>query len=157
MGADADLRLREAAATGDLNAVRAALADGAGVNGRGEFGDSALNAAAERGHAETVDALLVAGADIENAGGADKTPLMNAAFAGHAGVVRKLIEKGARVSDSLLRTMATKVSILEENAENGMVRREAAEAWRGFLDELIAERRKQDAAAHAGEDAGGPY
>jgi hypothetical protein len=37
-----------------------------------------------------------------------------------------------------------KVSILEENAENGMVRPEAAEAWRGFLDSLIAERRKQD-------------
>jgi hypothetical protein len=43
--------------------------------------------------------------------------------------------------------VATKVGILEENAESGMVRPDAAEAWRGFLDGLVAERQKQDAKA----------
>jgi ankyrin repeat protein len=140
-------KLRAAAAAGDAAAVTAALAAGADVNGRAEFGDTALNLAAGNGHAAIVAALLDAGAGIENLGGADKTPLMNAAFAGQAAVVRLLIARGARIGDDLLNSLAVKVGILEENAENGTVRPEAAEAWRGFLDAMLAERRKQDAAA----------
>jgi ankyrin repeat protein len=135
--------LRTAAATGDADGLRAALAAGADVNARGEFGDSALNLACEQGHAEIVAALLGAGANVENKGGADKTPIMNAAFAGHVGVVRQLIGAGARIGDDLLASVSVKVRILEENAENGMVRPEAAEAWRSFLDALIEARRKQ--------------
>jgi ankyrin repeat protein len=138
--------LRDAAAEGDLDRVRTALAAGADVNARGEYGDSALNGACENGHTDVVAFLLDNGADIENLGGADKTPLMNAAFAGNAGVARTLIAAGARISDDLLSSVAMKVSILEENAELGMVRPEGAAAWRGFLDELIAARRKQDGA-----------
>jgi ankyrin repeat protein len=144
---DTSRKLLEAAAAGDAEAVLAALEAGAAVNTRGEFGDTALNIAAEKGHAGVVAVLLGAGADIENLGGADKTPLMNAAFAGNTGIVRHLLERGARVSDDLLSSLQVKVSILEENAEGGMVRPEAAEAWRGFLDAMIAERRKQDGAA----------
>ena len=139
-----DLDLRNAAAAGDADAVLAALKAGAGVNARGEYGDTALNLAAENGHDGVVSVLLGAGADIENLGGADKTPLMNAAFAGHVGIVRRLLARGARISDDLLSSLQTKVSILEENAEGGMVRPEAAESWRTFLDAMIAERRKQD-------------
>jgi ankyrin repeat protein len=141
---EADQRLRDSAAAGDANALHAALADGADVNGRGEFGDSALNYAAERGHADIVDLLIAAGADIENRGGADKTPLMNAAFAGNIGIVRRLLGAGARISDELLQGLSVKVSILEENAENGMVRQDAAAAWRSFLDGLLAERRNRE-------------
>ena len=143
---DESLKLLEAAAAGDADAVLAALAAGASVNTRGEFGDTALNLAAEHGHAGVVSALLGAGADIENLGGADKTPLMNAAFAGHIPIVRQLLARGARISDDLLSSLQMKVSILEENAESGMVRPEAAEAWRNFLDGMIAERKKQDSA-----------
>ncbi|MGD9979268.1 MAG: ankyrin repeat domain-containing protein [Hyphomonadaceae bacterium] len=140
----ADERLHAAAAAGDAEALRAAFAEGAGVNARAEFGDTALNIAAERGHGDIVDLLIAAGADIENKGGADKTPLMNAAFAGNLAVVRRLLDAGARISDDLLRSLSLKVSILEENAEAGMVRPDAAAAWRDFLEGLVAERRKQD-------------
>jgi ankyrin repeat protein len=140
----ADARLRDAAAAGDVEALHAALADGADVNARGEFGDSALNFAAERGHGGIVDLLIAAGADIENKGGADKTPLMNAAFAGNLAIVRRLLGAGAKIGDDLLRSLSVKVSILEENADAGMVRPDAVEAWRSFLDGLIAERRRQD-------------
>ncbi|MGD9966852.1 MAG: ankyrin repeat domain-containing protein [Hyphomonadaceae bacterium] len=141
---DADHRLLTAAAAGDAAALHEALADGANVNARGEFDDSALNFAAERGHGEIVDLLIAAGADLENKGGADKTPLMNAAFAGNIAIVRRLLGAGARIGDDLLRGLSVKVSILEENAEAGMVRADAAKAWRDFFDGLIAERRKQD-------------
>lgn len=135
--------LREAAAAGDLDAVRAALEAGADVDARGEFGDTALNLAAEWGHAAVVEALVSAGADTGNPGGADKSPLMNAAFAGHVAIVRLLLAAGAKISEDLLRGVAAKVRILEENVEDGMVRPDAVEAWRGFLDGLIAEQEKQ--------------
>jgi ankyrin repeat protein len=142
-------RLFDAAAAGDAEGALKALGDGADANERGPFGDTALNIAAENGHDGVVAVLLGAGADIENRGGADKTPLMNAAFAGRTAIVRRLLASGARISDDLLNSLAMKVRILEENAESGMVRAEAAEAWRGFLDALVAERRKQDGAADA--------
>jgi ankyrin repeat protein len=141
---DRSPQLLAAAAAGDARAVLAELNAGAGVDARGEFGDTALNIAAEKGHADVVAVLLGAGADIENLGGADKTPLMNAAFAGNIAIVRLLLERGARISDDLLSSLQVKVSILEENAESGMVRADAAEAWRGFFDFMIAERKKQD-------------
>ncbi len=141
--------LRNAATAGDGESVLAALTAGADVNGRGEYGDTALNRAAENGHAGVVALLLGAGADIENKGGADKTPIMNAAFAGHVSLVRLFIARGARISDDLINSVAMKVGILEENAENGMVRPEAAQAWREFLESLIAERRRQDSAEPA--------
>jgi ankyrin repeat protein len=136
--------LPNAAAAGDGESVLAALTAGADVNGRGEYGDTALNLAAESGHDGVVANLLGAGANIENKGGADKTPIMNAAFAGHVSLVRLLIARGARINDDLINSVAMKVSILEENAENGMVRSEAALAWQGFLEFPIAEHRRQD-------------
>lgn len=142
--ADLGQALRDAAAGGDLDAVRAALAAGAVVDARGEYGDTALNVAAESGRADIVAFLIGEGANVENPGGADKTPLMNAAFAGHVAVARQLLAAGARISDDLLNSLVMKVSILEENAESGMVRPEAAQAWRGFLDAMVAERRRQD-------------
>src|SRR5262245_1406756 len=142
MASQANERLLEAASRGDLAALEEALAEGADVNTRAEFGDSALNIAAAHGHKRLVECLLEKGADIENLGGADKTPIMNAAFAGNIGIVRILLEKGARVTDDLLASIGLKVGILEENAEMGMVRPEAVEAWKQFLDMLIAAREK---------------
>lgn len=139
-------RLRDAAGSGDLDGARAALAAGANIDARAEYGDTALNLACEHGRGEMVAFLLSEGADIENLGGADKTPIMNAAFAGHVAVVRQLLAAGAKISDDLLSSVAMKVRILEENVEEGMVRPEAARAWRDFLDALVTERRKQDGA-----------
>jgi ankyrin repeat protein len=139
----ADDRLLRASAEGDLGALDDALHEGADVNARTELGDTALNLAAQNGRIEVVKRLLERGADIENKGGADMTPLMNAAVAGHIGLVRLLLDKRARVGDDLVRSIALKVSILEENAESGMVRPEAVEAWRRFLELLIEARQAQ--------------
>jgi ankyrin repeat protein len=136
-------RLLEAASGGNLAAVEDALEQGADVNARGQFGDTALNLAAEHGHTQVVERLLEKGADVNNLGGADKTPIMNAAFAGNVGIVRRLLEKGARVTDDLLASIQLKVDILEENADAGMVRAEAVEAWKRFLAMLIAARSRQ--------------
>lgn len=144
MTTETDRRLMQAAYDGNPSAVNAALSDGAQVNARAEFGDTALNEAAEHGHLEVVRRLIEAGADVHNLGGADKTPIMNAAFAGHVEIVRLLLEHGARVSDDLLSSVQLKINILEENAEAGMVLPEAAEAWKGFLDLLITARLRQD-------------
>ena len=88
---------------------------------------------------EVVKYLLENGADIANKGGADMTPLMNAALSGQVGIVRVLVERGAKVTDDVLRS----VQLLEENAELGMVRPDAVEAWREFLDMLTAARQRQ--------------
>ncbi len=138
-----DQHLREQANTGNLSAVEEALTQGADVNARGEYGDTALNRAAESGHMDVVARLLEAGADLENLGGADKTPLMNAAFAGHVQVVELLLDRGARVTRDLLSSLQFKVNILEENAEAGMVNPAAVDAWRGFLEYLVVKWNEQ--------------
>lgn len=140
----ANKQLMQAAYDGNLNALEEALKNGAEINARAEYGDTALNEAAEHGHLEVVKQLVEAGADIENKGGADKTPVMNAAFAGHVNVVKYLLEKGVKVSNDLLSSVQMKVNIFEENAEAGMVRPEAVEAWKGFLEHLVTARMKQD-------------
>ncbi len=140
----ANKRLMQAAYDGNLSAIEEALKNGAQINARAEYGDTALNEAAEHGHLEVVKRLLEAGADIENKGGADKTPIMNAAFAGHVEIVRFFLEKGAKINNDLLSSVQMKVNILEENAEAGMVRPEAVEAWKGFLEHLVTARIKQD-------------
>jgi hypothetical protein len=138
-------QLREAAAGGYSDAVGSALRQGANVNARGQFGDSALNMAAEKGQVDAVEVLLKAGADIENPDVADKTPLMNAAFAGKIKAVELLLRCGARINRDLLNTLQLKVSILEENSEAGMVLPAEAEAWRRFLDFMVERWREQNA------------
>jgi len=64
--ADMVEKLHQAAAAGDVDGVRSALAAGANVNSRREFGDAALNLAAENGHESVVLTLVGAGANIEN-------------------------------------------------------------------------------------------
>lgn len=137
-------KLWQAARNGDMSALVQALDQGASVNARGDYGDTALNLAAENGHLDIVAHLLKAGADIENRGGADKTPLMSAAFAGHIQVVKMLLDKGARVSHDLLSSLQLKVNILEENAEEGMVNPAAVQAWQQFLDYMIEMWKKQN-------------
>jgi cytohesin len=55
------------AESGQIDKLRAALADGADPNARDEEGRSPLHLAAERGHLEAIDALVDAGADLEAA------------------------------------------------------------------------------------------
>ena len=145
-----DQQLRQAANQGDLSAVDEALAQGADVDARGEYGDTVLNLAAESGHHGVVARLLDAGADIENLGGADKTPLMNATFAGNVKVVELLLSRGARVTHDLLSSLQMKVNILQENAEAGMVNPAAAEAWQGFLGYMVQQWHEQNPSEEGG-------
>lgn len=48
-------QLMQAAYDGNLNSINEALKNGASVNARGQFGDTALNEAAEHGHMEFLD------------------------------------------------------------------------------------------------------
>jgi len=136
--------LWQAARDGDLDVINSSLSEGAQVNARGSYGDTALNLAAENGHIAVVERLLEAGANIENLGGADKTPLMDATFAGHTRIVQVLLHHGARINHDLLSSLQLKVNILDENAEAGMVNPAAAEAWRNFLEFMIEKWKEQN-------------
>jgi hypothetical protein len=152
---ESEAQLLEAAAKGDLAGVERSLASGADVEAKGAHGDTALNAASTWGHAAVVARLLEAGANFENLGGSAMTPLMNAASHGHFEVVDLLLAKGARVSDDLLSIVQTKVAILEENAEAGMVRREGVEVWKARQQFLVTARYRQELPAMSaalGED-----
>ena len=140
-----DDQLLKGASAGDLAGVAQALAQGANVNAKDEYDNTALNWAALSGHAEVAKRLLEAGADVENKGsGGGLTPLANAASRGHADVVQILLDHGARVTDDLLSVLQTKVNILEENREAGMVTAEGVTHWKGVLDFFITQRMKQD-------------
>lgn len=122
---------------GRLDDVKKALKNGTDIECRDTFGDTALNKAADRGYQEIVEFLISQGANIHNVGGADKTPIKNAAFAGYFGIVKFLIEKGAKIDNDLLQSVHIKINILQENAASGMVKPEACEAWKQFLNYLV--------------------
>ena len=73
--AAADIPLIDAARDGDLAAVRALLAQGAGVDATEGDGTSALHWASYRDDIETVALLLDAGADVNAANDLGATPL----------------------------------------------------------------------------------
>lgn len=93
--------LLRAAAEGDIEALKAALAAGADVNGVGDNDDSmycdatALIYAAEGGYTDCVDALLAAGADVDARDYSEVTALQAASANGHLACVALLIEAGA--------------------------------------------------------------
>lgn len=140
----ADQMLHDAASNGLLSTLEVALLTGADLNAQNEYGDAALHLACNGGHMECAMWLVQKGADINLNGAADMTPVFKAATGGHVGLTRMLVEKGAKISIGMLNAVNLKVNILEENAEAGMVRSEAAAAWRQFLDELVGEYQKQN-------------
>lgn len=143
MTANSDLL--KACSDGNLDAVGRALEAGANVNARDEYNNTGLNWAAMLGHLEVVKRLLEAGADIENKGsGGGLTPLVNAASHGSFAVAQLLLDYGARVTDDLISVLQTKVSILEENAEAGMVTAEGVRAWKQAFEFFVTQRLKQE-------------
>lgn len=88
----------DAAMSGDLEAVRELLKEGADVNLAQGDGMTALHWAAEAGDVEMVGMLLHAGANVKGVTRiGDYTPLHIASEAGHGEVVRALLEAGADV------------------------------------------------------------
>lgn len=89
-------QLLNAARKGDAQAVKAALAKGADVNAKTEYGATALSFATDRGHIEVIKVLLDNGADVNVKDTFyQATPLIWAAQKGHVEVLKLLLDKGA--------------------------------------------------------------
>src|ERR1039458_1747186 len=107
--ADTATSLTEAAASGDLRAVKSLLTKGTDINGVDASGRTALMYAAWRGHLDVAKTLLDRGADpnakstreiCDDAGcGAGKTALKYASVKGHTEIVRLLLARKAIVKN----------------------------------------------------------
>jgi hypothetical protein len=81
---------RDAAASGDLEHVAAALAEGMDVDSPSDYGATALHKAATSGQLEMVALLLSKGASTNAIHKGLLTPLQEARLAGHTRVVKVL-------------------------------------------------------------------
>ena len=91
-----------AARDGDIAAVRALLAQGAGVGAAEGDGTSALHWASYRDDVETAGLLLDAGADVDATNDLGATPLWTAGQNGSVVMVRRLLAAGANPDLALL-------------------------------------------------------
>ncbi|PAU81902.1 ankryin [Halovibrio salipaludis] len=94
---DTSTALMEAASEGDLDRVKALVAEGGALNAMGPDG-TALYQAADAGHGETVWYLLRQGADPDRGLEGGITPLMAAAAAGRKRIIDLLVRAGADVN-----------------------------------------------------------
>ncbi len=96
LGSQADMRMADAAMTGDIEAVRSLLRQAADVNSAQGDGMTALHWAAISGDADMTELLLYAGANVRATTRLGSyTPLFLAAKSGHAGVIEPLLDAGA--------------------------------------------------------------
>jgi ankyrin repeat protein len=91
----------DAAARGDLAAVRALIAKKADVNAPQGDGATAAHWAVYRGSKEMLDVLLRAGANPKAANRAGSTPLWLASINGDAGMIAALLGAGADANEKL--------------------------------------------------------
>ena len=84
------MTLFEAVESGEVSAVKAALAEAPDVNALGTDRRTPLIEAAGNGHLEIVQLLLAAGAEPRWRDGSDETALLRAAANGHLAVARVL-------------------------------------------------------------------
>ncbi len=95
----ANLSLRQAAATGNIEQVRLLISRGADVNERGVWGNTPLHYASMRGHAEVAELLISRGAYVNAPDGRNAmTPLHCAAASGNKQTVELLLSKGADIN-----------------------------------------------------------
>jgi ankyrin repeat protein len=119
LGAAVTAPVADAARTGDRDAVKALLKDGADVNAPQGDGMTALHWAAERGDVELTNILLYAGANLAGVTRIGQyTPLHIAARSGNAAVVKVLV---AAKADVMARTSPTGVTALHLAAASGNV------------------------------------
>ena len=91
----ADDRYLAAAASGDLDGVRAALADGADRDAQDREEASAILHAARGGHIAVVRALIAEGVDIDAQDQTCSNPFLFGCINGDLELVRTLVEAGA--------------------------------------------------------------
>lgn len=91
-------KLTEAAHEGDIKSIESLLDQGANINGKDEYGDTALVKASRSGHTEAVRFILDSGADVNLADKNFATPLIHAACSGWIDIVEILCDNGADLS-----------------------------------------------------------
>ena len=121
-GGWADAPVADAAARGDLDAVRRLLREGADVNAPQGDGMTALHWAAERGDPELADVLLYAGARVD-AGTriGHYTPLHLAARGADAVVVEVLLDAGSDPNASTTNSGATPLHLAAATGDPAVV------------------------------------
>ena len=121
-GGWSDAPVADAAARGDLEAVRRLLREGADVNAPQGDGMTALHWAAERGDAELADVLLYAGARVD-AGTriGHYTPLHLASRRAGATVVEVLLDAGSDPNASTTNSGATPLHLAAATGDPGVV------------------------------------
>ena len=83
-----DISIHEAAANGNIEAVKQHIAAGADVNAKDNWGWTPLHYAALKGHKEIAELLIAKGADMNAVGDLGRTPL-DLAYAETADLLRK--------------------------------------------------------------------
>lgn len=86
---------RDATTRGEIDKVRLLVREGADVNAKDKFSQTALMYASRVGNIDLVRLLVESGADLNTAAKHNLSALMLAVINGHAEVVRILIESGA--------------------------------------------------------------
>ena len=86
---------RDATTRGDIDKVRVLVSEGADINARDKFSQTALMYAARVGNTSLAHFLVGSGADLNTVAKYNLSALMLAIINGHAEVARILIEAGA--------------------------------------------------------------
>ena len=95
-------QLRDAAASGDLAALRRLVQEGVAINDRSTYNNTALLYAAMHGKQDCVRLLIENGADVSIANNSGYTPLICAAKIGDYETVQMLLDAGADKGHTLL-------------------------------------------------------
>ena len=96
-----DILLIEAAAKGNIEAVKQHLAAGADVNAKHETGGTPLHEAAHKDHGEIVELLIAKGADVNTRDDVGKTPLDWAATKSKKETADLLRKHGGKTGEEL--------------------------------------------------------
>jgi len=130
-----DKALYEAIKAKDLAKVKEALKS-ANIKANDMFDGTPLHVAARAGDPAVMKFLCDAGANLEAKDGAGMTPATLAAVEGNEEATFALLDKGAKITNDLAMSIDKRVSILEENAQRGMIKPEGLAKWQAFRKKL---------------------
>jgi cytohesin len=93
-----DISIHDAAADGNIEALKQHLAAGTDLNAKVDDGETPLHYAAAGGHKEIAELLIAEGSDVNAKSKARETPLHYAAGGGHKETAALLIAEGSDVN-----------------------------------------------------------